>query len=202
MLPYSRLTINTGCYYSREMWENTFFNKVGVRSPPLYSPGLSGSRRLLNSQPVEQPSVSWELPVRADTTNHYLCIPRAPADLDPGLPGPSLANERRLTASDALHLPLLPDTPFHLLHPLVTQAQGGSEGGLSFPNPGPHWLPFLKLLAPNQRQAGWLLLWPCFLRSPIRRRLWCLVPDRSRHSGLRRDRSQPLGWPRQPPCPH
>lgn len=46
VLPYRQLTINIGCYYSREMWESTFLSKASVQSFPATPLSLSGSRKL------------------------------------------------------------------------------------------------------------------------------------------------------------
>lgn len=43
----------------------------------------------------------------------------------------------------------------------------------------PPRLPSVKLLEPNQRLTGWLSFLPHPLKSPIRRRLGCCVPDQS-----------------------
>lgn len=68
---------------------------------------------------------------------------------------------------------------FSLLYPL----QGGSEGGLSFSDLRPTWLPFSKFLVPKQRLVGFHF---CFVPSspPIKRRLWCHVLDQSQDSRL------------------
>ena len=99
---------------------------------------------------------------------------------------------------------------FFLTHPFLSPAHllaelqgGGSKNGLFFPDPSPHRLPSLKLLAPNERLAGRLSLLPHPLGSAIGRRLCCCgVSDQSWHVSLRRGRAGPLGWPCEPPCPH
>lgn len=156
------------------MWGNPLLYKVGVQSPPPYPPGPRGSRKrclicsLLSS--LGQLGAAFE-------GGHT-----APLSLCPTRPGPRGRDSQPQMLCIFPFFLTYPFSPPSSCHPSLRE-----EVKMVCPSqdPGPILASLLEeLLAPNQRLAWWLSLLPRPCRSPIRRRLWCHVPDQSWHSGL------------------